>query len=314
MLRWLLSACCLLGMTVQSAAFPLDWTSLRNPILQDPARCLKDPSVVYHEGWFYVYSNRNHRTQDFRTFTPLQGTGSQPDVTHNGAQWIMAHNGAPPASWHEPESAAPKLRRSNDLVRWTPAQELLPGLGEARNIDPAIAWDGPYAYVALKRKQKLYVTRMPREALGTTAWESLQQGQLDGAWGEQFQLLTLHGQWHLLATGRRANLFQMLCLAWYPYTCNHHPFLYTKQYPGTRLVDWTQWTQRRELRIPQERWNKAMHANGAYLVDWRPHDGYYYLFYAGSADHTRFNNRGHCKLGMARSKDLYTWAVPGQDP
>lgn len=302
----------LFALAGSATAWPLaSWETLRNPILESPVRCLKDPSVVYHDGWFYFYvGGQNSRTQDFRTFLPMQSTNSQADVTHDGMRWVLVSNGGHGPGWG-PEAASPLLRISRNLTIWTKPVPLLPGLTEARNIDPAIAWEGDYAYIAIKRKQKLHMTRVTREALGTIAWEPLQQGALDGAWGEQFQMLQLDSAWHMLATGRRANVFQMMCLAWYPYTCNHHPFLYTRKDTGSDLAAWTRWTGRRELRIPQERWNKAMHANGAYLADWRQYDGYYYLFYAGSADHTSFNNRGHCKIGMARSRDLYTWVVPG---
>lgn len=301
-----------LALTGSATAWPLAaWDTLRNPILEAPSRCLKDPSVVYHDGWVYLYvGGQNSRTQDFRTFLPIQGTNSQPDVTHDGTRWVLVSNGGHGPGWG-PEAASPLLRTSSRLIAWTAPRPLLPGLTEARNIDPALAWEGDYAYIAFKRNQALYLTRVRRKALGTAAWEPLRKGDLDGAWGEQFQLIQLDGTWHMLATGRRANVFQMLCLAWYPYTCNHHPFLYTRKDAGPGLAAWTRWTGRRELRVPQERWNKAMHANGAYLADWRAHDGHYYLFYAGSADHTSNAYRGHCKIGMARSRDLHTWTVPG---
>jgi hypothetical protein len=288
----------------------IDWARLRNPILYDPDRCLKDPSVVYHDGWFYVFSNRNYRTRDLQTYELLKATGSQPDVTWNGTQWIMAHNGGPLEGW-APGTSTPRLRTAATLPTWSLPQQLLPGLSEARNLDPALAWEGAYVYIAFKREQTLYLTRVAQGALGTTAWEPLQQGSLGGAWGEQFQMLKLDGRWHMLATGRRTSLLEMLCLAWYPYTCNHHPFLYTKTYSGAALAAWTRWGNRRELRVPQEEWNSAMHANGAFLADWRPHDGYFYLFYAGAADHESFNRRGHCKIGVARSRDLLSWVVPG---
>ena len=35
----------------------IDWEkAFRNPILWEPNRLLKDPSVVYHDGWFYIFT------------------------------------------------------------------------------------------------------------------------------------------------------------------------------------------------------------------------------------------------------------------
>ena len=288
----------------------LDWAALRNPILESASRLYKDPAVVYHDGWFYVFTHENHRSRDLRTFEPLPTTGSQPDVTWSGSGWIMAQNGGPQPGWKE-GSAAPRLRRSLDLLTWSAAGPLLPGIPEERNIDPAIAWEGGFAYIAFKREQTLHVTRVAEADLGTDRYEPIQRGSAGGLFAEQFQLIKLDGVWHMVATSYRYNLLDMIQLGLHPYTGNHHPFLYTKRDAGADLSAWTTWEGRRELLIPRERWNRAMHANGGHLVDRRAVDGYYYLFYAGSEDHDSFDRRGHDKIGVARSRDLVRWVVPG---
>ena len=60
-----------------------------------------------------------------------------------------------------------------------------------------------------------------------------------------------------------------------------------------------------------EDWNRVMHANSAYLCDWREHDGHFYLFYAGANDDVSFERRGHGKIGVVRSRDLIDWRLPG---
>ena len=53
------------------------------------------------------------------------------------------------------------------------------------------------------------------------------------------------------------------------------------------------------------------HANSAFLCDASAlAGGYYYLFYAGSNELTRFDGWGHAKIGVARSTDLVHWQVP----
>jgi hypothetical protein len=54
-----------------------------------------------------------------------------------------------------------------------------------------------------------------------------------------------------------------------------------------------------------------MHANTAFLLDLRAHDGWFYAFYSGT-DRLDPDLRGHGKIGVARSRDLVNWYVPGE--
>lgn len=305
------------------------WSQMRNPILAEPDRLLKDPCFVFHEGWFYCFSHHNYRSQDLHTWEPWgERTPSQPDVTQHASIWYMASAGPRPAGWAK-GNASPSYRTSATLEQWSAGNVLLPGLSEERNIDPALAWVGNRVFVAFKRQQKPHIARiLPQgQILGfqdtpyrrmTLKGGSWFDRLFEPHWGEQFQLLQIDGWWHLLTTAGRLADTNLACRALYPYTYNKHPFLYRKRDDGNRLQDWQVWVGRRELVIPQERWNRAMWANGAYLCDWRdiPDDqgqrGYWYLWYAGSADHTSFDRRGHGKLGVARSRDLRRWVVPPQ--
>ena len=53
------------------------------------------------------------------------------------------------------------------------------------------------------------------------------------------------------------------------------------------------------------------HANSVFLCDARSADGYYYATYAGSRELTAFDGWGHATIGIARSRDLVHWQVPG---
>ena len=205
----------------------------------------------------------------------------------------------------------PQFMTSPDLIQWSPQRELLPSLTEERNINPALAWVDGFVFVGWKRGQNFQVTRMAAGNLGTENYEPYRRASAGGLWAEQFQFIEIDGVWRLIATARRYGIWDLINLALHPYTGNHHAFIYRQKRAGSSLANWTEWVGRRELEVPVEDWNTAMHANGGYLLDLRAYGGYFYLFYAGSEDHTRFNERGHGKIGVVRSRDLYTWVVPG---
>jgi hypothetical protein len=193
------------------------------------------------------------------------------------------------------------------LLHWADKQELLPTIQRfARHIDGAFAVDGGYVYLGYKRWQTFYITRSPRPV-----WEGQflppVQASAGGEWAENFQFLNIDGQWRMLATARDPQQSDGG-----GYTASHEPFLYTMEGRGEILADWARWHNKRQLIVPSEEWNSVMHANSGYLCDWRAGDGYFYLFYAGAADSTSFEGRGHGKIGMARSTDLETWHVPGE--
>lgn len=334
-----LFAAALAGATGSGAkALPfIDWASLQNPILSVPDRMLKDPAVVYHEGYFYFFCSTKfdpadperdrkkpvfYRTQDFRVFEELYdediaGAGS-PDVIKVGDTFYMVFQRAVPPGH-------PTMRRlfystSEDLVHWTPARELAPALQpEMRHIDGALAYAGGYFYLGYKGGQAFYVTRSVGPALDGR-WLPPQRAWPGGiwAWAENFQFLNIDGTWRLVATSRAPtggtilgvlrNLWREL---WYPYCGNHEPYLFTIWGTGTELRHWARWTGKTLLDVPHEGWNTVMHANSAYLCDWRQYDGYFYLFYAGSADGEKFEGRGHGKIGVVRSRDLIHWRLPG---
>lgn len=118
---------------------------------------------------------------------------------------------------------------------------------------------------------------------------------------------TAEGRWRMIATARdpRRPID-------FGYMESHEPFVYELRGEGTTLEEWTEWVGKRQLQVPREEWNSLMHANSAYLCNWREHDGHFYLFYAGTNQPTE-EGRGHGRIGVVRSRDLVEWKLPGED-
>ncbi len=314
----------------------IDWEALRNPILGFPDRSLKDQAVVYHDGAFLVFASARfrpgdpqsasktpyfYRTRDFLAFEALadpdlNGPGygpHSPDLTRIDGLWHMTFQAAGDGE----RAAILKLSTSPDGTDWSPPVDLAPELLDPaeRNIDGALARHGGRFFLGWKRDQSLLVTRSAGPELDgrwspplhAAAPLAFGPSPLGHEWAENYQFLRLDGAWTMIATARRPGF----PLSRHEYTGSHEPYVYTMDGSGRQLEDWTRWRCKRLLEVPTEDWNRAMHANSAFLADWRAHDGYFYLFYAGSNDHTSFDRRGHGKIGVARSRDLVRWRVPG---
>jgi hypothetical protein len=315
-----------------SGAF-IAWSRLRNPILSAPDRALKDVAVSYDASArrFYIFTSTRfapddpesatkvpafYSTQDFvafDTFTVANlisgggGPGS-PDVTRFGARWHMVFQRSTPAG-----GDVLALSTSADLQNWTTPVALAPDVMSPalRNIDGALAERDGYFYLGWKRIQQFVVTRSVERALDGQ-WLPARAASAAGEFAENFQFLAVDGAWRLLATGRDPGPYRCDKPIYAFYTCDHEPFLYRMDGDGSDLDHWTRWVDKTYLHIPFEDWNTVMHANSAFLADWRQHDGYFYLFYAGSDDGDSFQLRGHGKIGVARSRDLVEWRVPPQ--
>jgi len=91
----------------------------------------------------------------------------------------------------------------------------------------------------------------------------------------------------------------------------HEPYLIQLLGAPGDPAGWLAWSEPWRLEILVEGLNADHLANAAYLVDWRGHDGYFYLFYAGRTEGHSHAGRGDNRLGVARSRDLVRWQVPG---
>lgn len=246
------------------------------------------------------------RTRDFKTYEYLMSApvfGMAPRFYRDAETWHVFFQLSAPDADRRIYHAS-----SATLTDWTTPKEawaqVQPG---KRHIDPAIAREGGRYYAGFKSGQQFYVMRSVGDALDFR-WETPVKAHTDG-WCEAYQFVKIDGQWHMMATGRAPQGFET---GGNGYTGSHEPYLYTMQGDGTELAHWAQWTNKRHIPLPFSDWNRVMHANSAYLCDWRDHDGWFYLFFAGANDDTLCRGRGHCKIGVARSRDLVRWYLPGE--
>ncbi len=307
------------------------WTRLRNPVYGLPGAAAKDQALVWADGrWHLLFSyvtndspvpGQEHWdiatsvSADLTTWSPpvpwseQPGGMASPDLVRAPDGTFVATYDAPPGE-SGPVQAKLYYRTSTDLTHWSSPHLLAPSLAPApsdRLIDPALAWTGNGLILATKA--------------GTTsgqqhfeiAWS--RSGSLAGPWSvvgrpaisaygdtfENYELLTVGGRWHLVAT---SNTFDQ-------------PWIFTLAGDPLRPSSWLHWTGGRELQVPAEAWNTGTglssvtfeHANSAFLCE-DTTDGEAYLTYAGSQELTRFGGWGHAQIGIARSTDLVHWTVP----
>jgi hypothetical protein len=313
----------------------IDWAALRNPVLGLDDRRLKDQAVAYRDGWFHLFSSTGFadddpeaavkeqsffRTRDFLTYEPFRdddlnppgrGIGSPDLVVIDGVWWMVFQ-------WPDPE--IPDNRRlflssSTDLVDWSAPMELVPDvLVDQSIIDGALIRRGGFFFLGFKWRQPqlFYVTRSETPALDQR-WLAAERAlapvdHVLSGFAENFQFIEIDGRLRMLATARDPEGVRCPNL----FTCSHEPFIYdVADGDGSHLDDWRLWDHKTQLRIPYEGWNPVMHANTGFLNDWREHDGFFYLSYSGSLDSESFEERGHDRIGLARSRDLVHWRLPG---
>ena len=294
--------------------FPeIDWQNLKNPILASKYGAIKNQAVLYHDGWFWIFPMVDIeegrvlvRTRDFKTYEY-----HKPAILMGDAPRFLADTGA----WHALfQLSAPDADRriyyssSNNLIDWVVPEEAWPYTQPGtRHIDAALAREGGHYYAGFKSRQQFYVMRSAGEALDFR-WEEPVLAHTDG-WCEAYQFIKIDGQWRMVATARAPRGFDT---GGNFYTGNHEPFIYTMKGDGSQIEHWAHWTDKRHIALPSSDWNQVMRANAAYLCDWREHDGWFYLFFSGANDDTLCRGRGHCKIGVARSRDLVKWYLPGE--
>ena len=129
---------------------------------------------------------------------------------------------------------------------------------------------------------------------GFKNWEGL--GYTKGGWAENYQLIRIDGKWHVVMTADMGDK-------------GHAPVIAALKGNPDEDAYWTDWSDRRMLKLASESWNPKTPHNAVYLADWRRYDCYFYVIYCGQ-DGCCVGNYGF-RLGMARSPDLQTWYKPG---
>lgn len=157
----------------QERAF-LRWTELRNPIYSHPGWPVKDPTVAYRQGWFYLFfcafffddgQERCHvvavKTQDLRSYSEalfvLSGKDEgwlgvcSPDLARIGDRYYLTYN-----SWGDQRGRPNQLFYgvSHDPDAWTFGQKLAVELTRGkRAIDAALTYHGGRFYLLWKERQ-----------------------------------------------------------------------------------------------------------------------------------------------------------------
>jgi len=293
----------------------IDWENLSNPVYSRPGWSTKDACMAYRDGWFYVFFSafykddgreRSHvvgvKTRDWKTFSrPLFNWRGEeggwigmcsPNLTKVGDLYYLTYN-----SWGDKFLKPNRLfyAVSKDLEHWEKGKPLARNITWGRRaIDAAVAHANGKYYLVWKEFQT------PKAAwsyqMGADGWHRL--GEVTPDWFENGELISIDGAWHLLCTagGLRGV---------------HYPALREMQDSGEKEEHWTQWGEFQKLSVPVEDFNTNEAANAAFLADWRRHDGHFYLIYAGRTEGKSHLGRGNNKLGLARSRDLKNWEVPG---
>lgn len=287
---------------------------------------VKDVAVVASAGRWYLYGSerweppeREDRnavsSADLADWTPLPETRTEvfnsPDITRQpDGTWLMTHQRTVGTG----DQAVDRIvasTASSLAGPWSAPREVLVGqFPGQRLIDGAVAHTPDGLYLIAKRgdrdlvPQVAEVFRSPSGSAGGP-WEHL--GVADVGWTENFQLILIDGAWHLLLTAVPI----------------HTPVLFAMIGDPHDPSSWLRWRRVGELDVPSETWNSPPdngdprpgftfeRANSAYLADRRGVDGFFYLFYAGSTEVTSHDGRGLAHVGVARSRDLRTWTVPG---
>jgi len=295
----------------------LDWENLQNPILGFESHRLKDQSVAYHDGYFYIFADYSYCSPDLVNWEQITSVPAG-DLCWAGDRWIVTHQiGYPDEA---PDSRFRKIvwRQSFDLLNWSESQDMIE-LAKDRNIDPAIAFlDDTNVALVYKRGLDIQQSQVAYGTFNGTAFDfespakaypgegcDLDKilpliGDTITRWAENAQIIWIDGIWRIIATARHPD--RPIDLG---YVASHEPFIY--EIEGN---DFSQWINKRHLIIPEESWNTVMHANTAFLLDLRDHDTWFYIFYSG-ADRLDPDLRGHGKIGVARSRDLVHWYIPG---
>lgn len=299
----------------------IDWVALKNPILEYPTWSIKDYAAVHREGTFFLFfsafysSNgriRTHlvevSTKDFKAYSEpiLNFTGEEndwigmcsPDVIQVGDIYYLTLN-----SWGDKPGKLNQLffMTSRDLVNWSDYKPMAANLTTERAIDAAVAHHDNKFFLIWKEIQttKVAVGETMEGDFSVVGYpEFLKLPSDRSAKLENYQFIKLDGRWYLLGTKMDEG---------------HYPNLYRMTGSGDKESDWLNWTDGHELKVSRQHFNTRDGANAAMLADWRQHDDFFYLLYAGTTEADSYLGRGWNRLGIARSKELFHWEAAGSN-
>ena len=320
-----------------SSGAAVDWAALRNPILSSPTAGVKDEAIIWAAGtWHMLFSSVTTDRSlpdgvhwDVATATsrdlvhwsglspwpPQVGTlgVASPDIVRQpSGRYVVTYQSDPGGSSPPGTEDLLYYRTSKDLEHWSQPLPLAHSLAPSpddRMIDGALVFTGHQLLLGFKYSSRRQpdVFEIARSTTGSLQGPWTLVGRPDiavvGGTIENYEFVTAGGAWRLVATSN--NLDQ--------------PWIFTLAgNPGT-AAGWLRWGRGHMLDVPSEPFNSGPgissigyeHANSAFLCDASSLPGhFYYLFYAGSDELTRFGGWGHAEIGVARSTDLVHWEVP----
>ena len=300
---------CIVGTPPRS----VDWSALRNPILSLRDIGVKDQALQWSGGeWHMLFSDMTETASaPFVRFSVAISSSS--DLMRWTSPRIIASNAASPDIVRDPSGrfvvtyqtpSGLEYRTTSDasLRSWSAAHSLGRGLA-SRMIDGALAFTGGGVILGFKAgtaTQHFEIAFAP-SLNGTFHLVGRPDIEIYSDTVENYEFLTIHGRWHLVATSNTLD----------------QPFLFSLG-PGDPSLPstWLHWVGGRQLAIPSQSFNTSSgissvtfeHANSAFLCVGP--QGENYLTYAGSTELTVFGGWGHARIGIVRSKDLVNWQAP----
>jgi hypothetical protein len=291
----------------------IDWGALHNPVLSYPAYGVKDQALQWSGGkWHMLFSDMTAtKAKPYVRFTVAMA--SSPDLVHWTAPRVIATDAASPdivrdpagrfvVTYQTPGGLEYRTSASASLTRWSGPHALGHGLAH-RMIDAALAFTGHGVILGFKAGQSTqhFEIAWAPSLTGTFALVGMPDIVLYNDTVENYEFLTVHGSWTLVATSNTLD----------------QPFIFTLAAGNPAVpATWLHWSAGRELMIPSQPFNSGTgissvsyeHANSAFLCVGP--GGEDYLTYAASTELTQFGGWGHARIGLARSTDLVNWQVP----
>jgi hypothetical protein len=330
--------------TATSGPVTVDWSHVSNPVFSDRRGGVKDEAMVWAGGsWHLLFSFvtddaslpggvrwdiATATSGDLVHWSPLTAWRRQPgvlgvaspDVVRDPAGGYLVTYQSDAGSAVQTDQASTEAgaqdrlfyRTSADLRTWSAPHPLAASLAPApadRMIDGALVFTGHQLLLGFKYSSptRPAAFELARSTTGEPQGPWVLVGRPDitvnGDTVENYEFLMLAGRWHLVATSNTLD----------------QPWLFTLAgNPGT-AAGWLHWTGGYQLNVPSQAFDRGPgisslgfeHANSAFICDASSLPGhFYYLFYAGSSELTRFGGWGHAEIGVARSTDLIDWQVP----
>ncbi len=291
----------------------VDWAALRNPILSSPTSGVKDQALQWSgDRWHMLFSDMTRLNAAPHVRWSV-AEASSPDLVHWTSPKVIARNAASPdivrtpsgqfvVTYQTPGGLAYRTSANASLSTWSGPRPLGRGLAH-RMIDAALAYTGNGVILGFKAgtsTQHFEIAWAPSLS-GTFHLVGRPDITVYDDTVENYEFLTVHGAWMLVAT---SNVLDQ-------------PFIFSLAVGDPTVpTTWLHWSTGRELAVPTQSFNSGSgvssvgyeHANSAFLCVGP--GGQDYLTYAASTELSAFGGWGHARIGLARSDDLTNWQVP----